>query len=872
MQTEIATSTVGSEQIQIILDKTPCLIFMVDPDTLNVTFVNTGLTEILGYTQAEMLSMRAVELNPVYTDAYWQHVLAMLCCDLNAQANIELSLLTKNDVVVPVEAVLRTIEIFGYLRVFAVAQDITDRLSKDNRLIRVTKFYKALSEVNQAIVRIHQESELLPLVCKMAVDFGGIAMAWVGKLNELNGLIEPLVSCGQGAEYLDHIVISADASLASGLGPVGTAYREQRTVIINDFMADRRTRPWHKRAAQMGWQAVAAFPIRRGGKVFAVLGLYHPHRDAFDNEIIQLVEELCGDIAFALDNFDREKQRAAQQAELKLAALVFQHSSQAMMVTDERNVVIFVNQAYTNTSGFSLDEVRGKPPKVANSGRHGKGFYKAIWDALSVHHYWQGQIWSLRKNGEIYPEWLTVNVVLDMNGVPYRYVATLSDITDKIRSEETIWRQANFDMLTGLSNRYTMYRQLAEEINRGQQDATSLCVLYIDLDQFKEVNDTLGHQVGDLLLVEVAARINACAGQSATTARLGGDEFAVILFDRSRSDNVTQIAECIINRLHEPFKVADEQRDIYISASLGAAFFPADAKDAEDLLKKAEQAMYAAKNMGRNRFYFYTSGLQEKAQKRLTMQRDLREALANQQFVLDFQPIVDMFSGEIVKAEALLRWHHPLRGIVNPDEFIPLAEETGLIIAIGDWVFKQAADRAKQWVEAGANDFQVSVNMSPVQFRDEATKIATWLDYLQQIGLSGKHLIIEITEGLLLDVTPVISDKLLAFRDAGIQVSIDDFGTGYSALSYLKKFHIDYLKIDQSFVHDMTYDASDAALSEAIVVMAHKLGLKVVAEGVETEQQHKLLQQFGCDYGQGFWYAQPLAAQAFGKLLVEIKL
>ena len=868
MQTELIPSVIKADQVQMILDKVPSLIFMLDPDTLNFTFVNAVLVACLGYTREEMLAMNVVQLNTAYPREYWQHVIALLGNDAQAMANIEMGFLAKSGLELPVAAVLWAVELNGTTCIFVVAQDISARKINDARIIRFTQFYKALSEVNQAIVRIRQESELLPLVCRMAVDFGGMAMAWVGKLNEATGLIEPLVSCGHGTEYLDHIVISVDGSVVSGLGPVGMAFREQRTIIINDFIADERTRPWHKRAAQMGWQASAAFPILRAGKVFAVLSLYHPQRQAFDREVIQLVEEMCGDIAFALDNFDHEKKRSALEEELKLAALVFQHSSQAMMVTDERNAVIFVNQAYTNTTGYTLDEVKGKLPKVANSGRHGKVFYKVIWDALNEHHYWQGRIWSLRKNGEIYPEWLTVNVVLDAEGLPFRYVATLSDITDKIRSEETIWRQANFDMLTGLSNRYTLYRQLDDEINQGRPDTTSLCVLYIDLDQFKEVNDTLGHQVGDLLLVEVAARISACAGQSATTARLGGDEFAIILFQRSHADQVAPIAQRIIDKLNAPFKLVEDQRDIYISASVGLAFYPADATDAEDLLKKAEQAMYAAKNAGRNRFNFYTSGLQEKAQQRLNLLQDLREAIAEQQFLLYFQPIVDMSSGRVVKAEALLRWQHPLRGIINPIEFIPLAEETGLIIAIGDWAFKQAAYWAKQWVGAGGSDFQISVNMSPVQFKDEATKISVWLDYLQQLGLSGKHLVIEITEGLLLDVTPTISKKLLAFRDAGIQVSIDDFGTGYSALSYLKKFHIDYLKIDQSFVHDMTFDASDAALSEAIVVMAHKLGLKVVAEGVETEQQHNLLLQFGCDYGQGYWYDQPLTADLFGKLLM----
>ncbi len=861
---------VGPNQLQHLLDKIPSLLFMLDPNTLELTFVNDTLLAALGYTRDELAGMNIMRLSVGRSATYWQHMVAFLGDEGLVTVDTELALRARDASELPVGLALRIVAFDGKPTILVAAHSIADRKIKEARITRLSHFYKALSEVNQAIVRTRQEAELFPLVCKMAVDFGGMAMAWVGKLNETTGWVEPVVSYGDGADYLDHIEISVESTKEAGLGPLGQAFREQRTVLVNDFMAEPGTVPWRERAARIGWQASAAFPILRAGKVFAILNLYHVKKNVFDDEIVRLAEEMCGDVAFALDNFDREKNRQALEQELKLAALVFEHSSQAMMVTDERNRVIFVNKAYIDSSGYSVDEIKGKPPLIANSGRHSKAFYRAMWTTLKKHHYWQGRVWSQRKNKEVFPEWLTVNVVLDAEGQPYRYVATLSDITEKVRSEETIWKQANFDMLTGLSNRYRMHRQLTDEIKRGQDEDISLAVLYIDLDQFKEVNDTLGHQTGDLMLVEVGGRISASAGASATIARLGGDEFAVILFDRDAAEEVAHIAQEIVNKLAEPFHLSDDPRNIYISASMGIAFYPADGRDADDLLKKAEQAMYVAKQAGRNRLNFYTSGLQEKAQKRLNLLRDLRDALVKQQFELYFQPIVDMTSGAIIKAEALVRWNHPTRGMISPAEFIPLAEETGLIIALGDWVFKQAVSWTKRWVDAYAADLQISVNMSPVQFKDDATQIGVWLDHLGEIGLDGRNLVIEITEGLLLDVTASISDKLLAFRDAGIQISMDDFGTGYSALSYLKKFDIDYLKIDQSFVHDMTTVASDAALAEAIVVMAHKLGLKVIAEGVETTQQHDLLLSYGCDYGQGYRYAKPLRAGEFEKLLAAI--
>ncbi len=869
MQTVFIPAILKSDQVQKLLDKIPALLFMLDPDTLRLSFVNSQLLKCLHYERDDLLGMEVNRLNFGHSKEFWHHIVAYLLVnnDDMTTAQAEMAFKCRNGIDLPVSVVVKYVEFEGKQSIFVTAQDISSRKVNDAHLMRLSKFTTASRNLNQAIVRGADEADLFPLICRLVADFGDVVMAWVGKLNETTKLIEPVASYGYGLEYLEHIVITVDEDSPYSKGPVGIAFREGRTAIVHDFMEDASMIPWRKQGMMAGWSSVGAFPILRAGKVFAVLCLYHAKRNVFDCETINLVMDMCNDLALAFDNADHEKRRQSLEKELKLAALVFQHSSQAMMVTDEHNRVIFVNQSYTDTTGYTLEEVQGKFPLVANSGRHDRYFFKRIWQELQRHQYWQGRIWSRRKNGEIYPEWLTVNAVLNENGMPYRYIATLSDISDKIRSEETIWKQANFDMLTGLANRYRMYRQLSDEIMLDESRNSNLCVLYIDLDQFKEVNDTLGHQAGDQLLVEVAGRIREAAPASATIARLGGDEFTVILINRSQVEDVTRIAQGIIDKLADPFHVSEDQRSIYISASIGIAFYPADAKDAGDLLKKAEQAMYVAKNSGRNRLNLYTSGLQEKAQNRLNLLRDLREALIQQQFVLYYQPIVDMSNGKTIKAEALIRWNHPKRGMISPAEFIPLAEETGLIIQLGDWVFREAVSNSQRWVAGGQRDFQISVNMSPAQFRHEATNIKVWLDYLQQSGLSGKNLVIEITEGLLMDVTVTISSKLLAFRDAGIEISMDDFGTGYSALSYLKKFDIDYLKIDQSFIHDVTTNESDAALVEAIVVMAHKLGLKVIAEGVETEQQHKLLIACGCDYGQGYWYARPLPAAEFEGLI-----
>lgn len=438
------------------------------------------------------------------------------------------------------------------------------------------------------------------------------------------------------------------------------------------------------------------------------------------------------------------------------------------------------------------------------------------------------------------------------------------------RASDVIWHQANYDSVTQLPNRRLFHDRLAQEIRKTQhQKGRVLALMFIDLDRFKEVNDTLGHDIGDVLLVEAARRISACVRNADTVARIGGDEFTVILPQLGDVNRVEQVAEHIVETLAMPFQLGDES--VYISASVGITLYPNDAEDVEGLLKNADQAMYVAKSKGRNGFSYFTSQMQEHAQSRQQLIKDMRVALSGGQFRVYFQPIIDLRTGHIVKAEALIRWQHPQRGLVSPIEFIPLAEETGLIVAIGDWVFKESVTWMKRWHVQGYACRQVSVNKSPSQFTLGDNKHEDWGAYLRHIGLPGECIVVEITEGLLLDARAEVMQSLLGYCDAGIQVALDDFGTGYSSLAYLKRFDIDYLKIDRSFVRDLATDPNDLALSEAIIVMAHKLGLKVIAEGVETAEQRDMLHAAGCDYAQGFLYAKPMPAEEFDALLAKGK-
>lgn len=569
-------------------------------------------------------------------------------------------------------------------------------------------------------------------------------------------------------------------------------------------------------------------------------------------------DKVLGTVGFARDISERKISEEA----LKLAALVFENSSEAMLVTDANNHILNVNAAFTKMTGYSTQDVIGKTPNILSSGEHDQAFYESMWNSINTTGSWHGEIKNRRKNGEIYIEEIFINTIFDSVNQPLQRVALFSDVTQRKQSEEQIWRQANFDPLTGLPNRHMLRERVELEIKKAHRMQHCFSLLMIDLDRFKEVNDTLGHEMGDELLQQAAQRLSACVRDSDTVARLGGDEFTIILSDVESCESSERVAKQLVQELSQPFTLRNQQ--VYVSASIGITLYPDDGLELSQLLRNADQAMYAAKNKGRNCFSFFTHSMQTVLNARASMINDLRGALTRNEFTLMYQPIVDLVSGQIYKAEALLRWLHPTRGLVSPADFIPLAEESGLINEIGDWVFITAIQQVNEWRKILHPDFQISVNKSPLQFLDNRHNPIDWVQRLEFEKLPGQSIVVEITEGLLLEANKKIIEHLLVFRDAGVQVAIDDFGTGYSALSYLKKFDIDYLKIDQSFVRNLSaVGSSDFVLCEAIIVMAHKLGLKVIAEGVETELQRDLLSSIGCDFGQGYLFAKPISAKDF---------
>jgi len=548
------------------------------------------------------------------------------------------------------------------------------------------------------------------------------------------------------------------------------------------------------------------------------------------------------------------------EAQLNLASAVYLNTTQAIMVVNPDNFIVDINPAFTELTGYLVEDVRNKKPSILKSDRTESALYEGMWKSIHATGKWQGEIWNTKKNSEEYVEQLLIDTVFNsQNEVLYR-IGMFTDITAKKQAAEKVWQQANFDQLTGLPNRYMFRDRLNHDIKLSKRSAKSLALLFIDLDHFKEVNDNLGHEIGDLLLTDAARRIHQCIRSSDTVARIGGDEFTVVLAELESTQDVERIAQAIIENLVRVFNLGVEKA--YISASVGIALYPDDASTEVDLVRYADQAMYQAKSNGRNQFHFFTEEMQECAQMRHQLKRDLHSALAKNELELYYQPIVNFQTGEIEFAEALLRWNHPLKGVLPAAEFIALAEESALTSDIGTWAFKQVVEQLKRWELEAADGVIISVNKSLLQFRS-AEGCLTWIDYLREQAIDPSHLLIEVADSQVLTHNEKFLNQLLAFKREGVRIVVDSLGVGDFSLSSLNAFEVDYLKIKRHCIVDITLESKELDLCEAIIVMAHKLGLKVIAEGVETDEQRRFLIAAGCDYGQGFLYAKALSVVQF---------
>jgi diguanylate cyclase (GGDEF)-like protein/PAS domain S-box-containing protein len=544
---------------------------------------------------------------------------------------------------------------------------------------------------------------------------------------------------------------------------------------------------------------------------------------------------------------------------LRLYASVFEHSGEAILITDQDRRIVAVNRAFTQLTGYTLADIMGKNPKVLSSGETPPETYLAMWTALDQAGYWQGEIIDRRKDGTLYPKWLSISAVREPDGSITHYIGSFTDISERKKVEAQISQLAYHDGLTEMLNRIGLQSQLDQALAMAGRDRRELAVIFLDVDRFKTINDTMGHAVGDKLLVEAARRLRHNLRNSDIVARFGGDEFVVVLTDVDDAAAAARVADKILRALATPYLI--DERELHSTASIGIAFFPGDGNDADTLLKNADTAMYHAKSLGRNNLQFFTAEMNQAAVKRLTLDHELRVAMEGRQFVLHYQPQLDGPSGRPVAVEALVRWQHPRNGLLAPSEFISVAEETGLILQLGEWVLDEACRQLRAWRDAGLTGLVMAVNLSAHQLR-APTLVPSVADVLKKYALSGSELELEVTESVAMHDPDASIKTLKALRDLGVRLSIDDFGTGYSSLSYLKLLPIQALKLDKSFVRDIETDSNDVAICTATIALAHSLNLSVVAEGVETEAQRLLLASHHCDYMQGYLFSRPLPAEA----------
>ena len=591
--------------------------------------------------------------------------------------------------------------------------------------------------------------------------------------------------------------------------------------------------------------------------------------DAAD-EVGQLTNAMRGmveNVARGRSELEAARQDAEKAAEeLRLYANAFDSSGEAMLITDRFNQIVNVNATFTEQTGYSLSEVRGKDPRMLSSGKTTAAEYEDMWRCLQDSGYWNGELWDRKKTGEVYPKWASISAIRDANQAVTFYIASFSDISERKANEARIDHLAHHDPLTGLINRYNLENRLDQALLSARRDDHRVAVMFIDMDRFKTINDTLGHHIGDQLLIEVARRLRACVRDSDIVARLGGDEFIVVLTGLTDAMDAAPLADKILRSLGQPY--AFDGKDLHSSPSIGVAVYPSDGEDGPTLMKNADTAMYHAKERGRNNIQYFTAALNATASERMGLEHDLHQALRTDQLHLHYQPQVHAGDGKVLGVEALARWRHPILGDIPPLKFIPIAEESGLIEALGNWVLEEACRQLSAWHAQGITGIRMAVNLSAHQLRspDLVQSVDT---QLKRHGLKGSDLELEITESVAMGNPERAIVQLQALRDIGIQLAIDDFGTGYSSLAYLKRLPIQVLKLDRTFVRDIETDPSDAEISAATLALAHNLGLKVTAEGVETEAQRDYLIQHQCDFMQGYLFSKPLPAEDTLKFIRE---
>ncbi|MBV8470732.1 MAG: EAL domain-containing protein [Burkholderiaceae bacterium] len=746
--------------------------------------------------------------------------------------------------------------------ILELSMDITERKQAALEKERLNRALSLVRECDLSLVKSQTEEALLHDVCRTIVESGGYQMAWIGLAeHDSQRSVRAVAQSGYEEGYLSAIRVSwKDGEL--GLGPTSAAIRTSSTQINQNCQTNPKMAPWREAALQQGYQASIALPLMKERRAFGALTIYSVDANAFNGEAVALLEQLAADLSFGIlsKRSERAHQEAleAQRTSEARYRLILDNAADAVFIVNVHRQFVYVNQQAVELLDYGRDALLSMgvgditPPSRDD-------MVGQLFEQLNNLGRLRIEIDVIARTGTVIP--IELNAVRLPDGNCF---AACRDITERKQYERELAHSATHDPLTGLANRSLLMDRLNQALQHAKRSGHLVAVMLLDIDRFKMVNDSLTHSVGDALLIEISNRLLHLFRGLDTVARFGGDEFMIVMSDLTGEDDLAKLTERVLQAVAQPIRV--EAHDLVVTASLGIAVYPRDADNAQALIKNADIAMYRAKDAGRNGFQFYSPEMNARLLDRLELERDLRQALLDEQLVLHYQPKVDIRSGAIVGAEALIRWRHPRSGMVSPAEFIPLAEETGLIVPIGQWALETACRQVKAWHLAGFERMTVAVNISVRQF-EQADLGSTVTQALSAAQLAPQYLELEVTETAVMTRPEKATEILEQLRRLGVRISLDDFGTGYSSLNYLKHFPIHSLKIDQAFVRDITTDADDAAIARLVIALGHEMGHKVIAEGVETEAQLNFLRKHRCDEMQGFLFSRPVAADAFTALL-----
>ncbi|MCU7376254.1 EAL domain-containing protein [Paucibacter sp. O1-1] len=730
--------------------------------------------------------------------------------------------------------------------------------------------YEMLARTNEAIIHARDRSELFQRVCDLAHDFELCSVAWIGWIDETAGRLRRLVpqaSTGLTMQQLDRFNYAFDDQDACANSVALRAAVLGRGVVDSDYSQVAVVGGLRAEVARLGLRSTAAFPLRCGKRIVGVLTLADTTEHRFGENLLRLLQEVTDNISLFLEGQRMAEERTSAEQTLRLQREAMAASSDGIVIADAiapDMPVVYVNAAFERMTGYAAAEALGQNCRFLQGTESAQEGVQAMRAALHERRACEVILRNYRKDGSLFWNNLRLAPVVGANGQVTHFVGSQTDVTERIRAEQELAHRATHDGLTGLPNRELLEDRLQHAIAQASRGDGRIGVAFVDLDNFKMFNDSIGHTAGDTVLKTVGDRLRTCLRSGDTVARLGGDEFVIVIEQLDDDAMLHDVGQRVLSAVAQPITLDGQAYEV--GCSVGLAVYPRDGATPGSLIQHADFAMYKAKEDGRGVLRIYEPKFDARHADRLNLEVALRQALTRKEFVLFYQPKCDTASGRICGAEALVRWHHPERGLVPPLQFIELAEQTGVIVPLGEWVLEEACRENQRLREAGLSDFAIAVNVSAIQF-----KHANFMDMIRralaETGLSPAGLSLEITESVMMSDPETFTTTLRDLRALGVKVALDDFGTGYSSLSYLKRFPIDQVKIDRAFVRDITSDAADAAICSAIIAMAHSLGMGVVAEGVENSEQVAFLRGRGCDELQGYYLSKPLAAPAFQQWL-----